>query len=106
MNDTAEKLRVAKPVEKTTERVSSMIHLGPDSTSPKTTNESGNASPHPQAAPDNNSQDHAAGRTMRRGDYDQAIRSMRDGQRRRRPNHATLSKIFLDGGRPQSRVFD
>lgn len=57
-------------------------------------------------APLINSQGQAAGRqTVNRGDLDQAIRSMRDGKRRARPNRP-LSKIFLDGGRPQSRAFD
>jgi len=55
------------------------------------------------------SQGHAAGgrQTLSRGDLDQAIRSMRDGKRRTRPDRERpLSKIFLDGGRPTSRVFD
>lgn len=52
------------------------------------------------------SQGRAAGRlTVGRGDLDQAIRSMRDGKRRARPARP-LSKIFLDGGRPQSQVFN
>jgi diaphanous 1 len=55
---------------------------------------------------DDSSQGYVAGRSMRCGDYDQAIRSMRDGQRRRRPNRPSAGKIFLDGGRPKSRVFD
>lgn len=48
------------------------------------------------------------GRSVGRGDLDQAIRSMRDGKRRARPSRP-LSKIFMDGasgGRPQSRVFN
>jgi len=53
-----------------------------------------------------NSQGRAGERqTVNRGDLDQIIRSIRDGKRRARPNRP-LSKIFLDGGRPQSRVFD
>lgn len=53
------------------------------------------------------SQSRATGRqSIGRGDLDQAIRSIRDGgQRRSRPTRP-LSKIFLDGGRPASRVFD
>ncbi|KAJ4496810.1 formin homology 2 domain-containing protein [Lentinula lateritia] len=51
------------------------------------------------------------GKSIGRGDLDQAIRSMRDGKRRARPTAARpLSKIFLDGapagGRPLSRLFD
>ncbi|KAF8827104.1 hypothetical protein HHX47_DHR5001082 [Lentinula edodes] len=51
------------------------------------------------------------GKSVGRGDLDQAIRSMRDGKRRARPTAARpLSKIFLDGapagGRPLSRLFD
>ncbi|KAJ6583786.1 hypothetical protein B0H10DRAFT_2168123 [Mycena sp. CBHHK59/15] len=45
------------------------------------------------------------GGSVSRGDLDQAIRSMRDGKRRARPSRP-LSKIFLDGGRPQSRLYD
>ncbi|TFY71361.1 hypothetical protein EVG20_g1662 [Dentipellis fragilis] len=51
------------------------------------------------------SQGRAGGLSVGRGDLDQAIRSMRTGKRRARPNRP-LSKIFFDGGRPQSRVFD
>lgn len=54
------------------------------------------------------SQGYAAGKSVGRGDLDQAIRSMREGKRRARPARP-LSKIFLDGappGRPQSRMFD
>ena len=52
-----------------------------------------------------NSQGRVGGRqTLNRGDLDQAIRSMKDGRRRARPNRP-LSKIFFDGGRPQSQVF-
>ncbi|KAJ3826405.1 hypothetical protein F5880DRAFT_95012 [Lentinula raphanica] len=53
------------------------------------------------------------GKSIGRGDLDQAIRSMREGKRRPRPAAAPrpLSKIFLDGappggGRPVSRAFD
>lgn len=57
-------------------------------------------------SPAMNSQGRAGGRqAVNRGDLDQAIRSMKDGKRRARPNRP-LSKIFLDGGRPQSRVFE
>jgi diaphanous 1 len=57
-------------------------------------------------SPPTDSQGRAGGRqTVKRGDLDQAIRSMRDGKRRTRPNRP-LSKIFLDGGRPSNRVFD
>ncbi|KAJ7490264.1 hypothetical protein B0H11DRAFT_2009814 [Mycena galericulata] len=45
------------------------------------------------------------GRSVGRGDLDQAIRSMREGKRRARPTRP-LSKIFIDGGRPQSRMYD
>ena len=58
--------------------------------------------------PTTNSQGRAAGgrHTLSRGDLDQAIRSMRDGKRRARPDRERpLSKMFLDG-RPASRVFD
>lgn len=54
------------------------------------------------------SQGYAAGKSVGRGDLDQAIRSMREGKRRARPARP-LSKIFLDGappGRPTSRMFD
>ncbi|KAK0190551.1 hypothetical protein F5146DRAFT_558282 [Armillaria mellea] len=51
----------------------------------------------------------AGGKSVGRGDLDQAIRSMRDGKRRARPARP-LSKIFLDGapsgGRPQSRFLN
>lgn len=50
------------------------------------------------------SQGRAAGKlSVGRGDLDQAIRSMRDGTRRTRPNRP-LNKIFVDGR--HSRVFD
>jgi diaphanous 1 len=53
-----------------------------------------------------NSQGRYGGRqTVNRGDLDQVIRSMRDGKRVARPNRS-LSKIFLDGGRPKSRIHD
>jgi diaphanous 1 len=49
----------------------------------------------------------AAGLSINRGEFDQAIRSMRDGRRRARPNRERpLSKIFLDGGNRQSRIMD
>jgi len=58
------------------------------------------------------SQGQAAGRnTVGRGDVDQAIRSIRDGQRRARPSRP-LSKMFLDGTtgtagvRPVSRAYE
>ncbi|TFY77061.1 hypothetical protein EWM64_g6950 [Hericium alpestre] len=44
------------------------------------------------------SQGRAAGLSVGRGDLDQAIRSMRTGKRRARPNRP-LSKIFFDGAR-------
>jgi len=57
--------------------------------------------------PTANSQNHATGRqSIGRGDLDQAIRSIRDGGQRRARPVRPLSKIFLDGGRPASRVFD
>jgi diaphanous 1 len=46
----------------------------------------------------------AAGLSVGRGDLDQAIRSMRDGRRRARPQRPA-SKIFVDGTRA-SRLFD
>jgi len=58
------------------------------------------SSPH-LLSPQGGSQGHSVGR----GDLDQAIRSMRDGNRRVRPSRP-LSKIFFDGGRPQSRMYD
>ncbi|KAJ3566776.1 hypothetical protein NP233_g6789 [Leucocoprinus birnbaumii] len=49
-----------------------------------------------------------SGKSVGRGDLDQAIRSMRHGKRRERPARP-LSKIFFDGtntiSRPQSRFF-
>jgi hypothetical protein len=72
------------------------------------------AVPHPSPQslmpPPIGSQGYAAGkRSVGRGDFDQAIRSMREGKRRARPTRP-LSKIFLDGasggGRPQSRMYD
>jgi len=48
----------------------------------------------------------AGGNTIQRGDFDQAIRGIRDGtQRRRRENHRPLSRIFVDGSR-QSRAIE
>jgi diaphanous 1 len=54
------------------------------------------------------SQGYAAGRSVGRGDLDQAIRSMRDGRRRARPDrdHRALSKIFMDGSNRQSRIYE
>jgi diaphanous 1 len=52
------------------------------------------------------SQSRAAGRSFGKGDLDQAIRSMRDGKRRARPDRRPLSKIFLDGSNRQSHVID
>lgn len=61
------------------------------------------------AKPWKKSQGYAAGQTsVGRGDFDQAIRSMREGKRRARPVRP-LSKIFLDGSnaaRPISRLVD
>lgn len=57
------------------------------------------------------SQDRVSGRsTVGRGDLDQAIRSIRDGQRRARPSRP-LSRMFLDGANDQpdrraSRAYD
>jgi len=57
------------------------------------------------------SQDRISGRsTVGRGDLDQAIRSIRDGQRRARPSRP-LSRMFLDGANDQvdrraSRAYD
>ncbi|KAG8801351.1 hypothetical protein FRC17_006672, partial [Serendipita sp. 399] len=57
------------------------------------------------------SQGRAAGNaTIGRGDFDQAIRSIREGQRRKRYDRP-VSKIFLDGAnysgaRPISRAYD
>lgn len=56
-------------------------------------------------------QDRISGRsTVGRGDLDQAIRSIRDGQRRARPSRP-LSRMFLDGANDQvdrraSRAYD
>ena len=50
------------------------------------------------------SQGRAAGLSIGRGDLDQAIRSMRDGRRRTRPQRP-VSKIFVDGART-SRLFE
>lgn len=56
------------------------------------------------------SQGSASGRlSVGRGDLDQALRSMREGKRRARPQRP-LSKIFIDGsssgGRRQSRAYE
>lgn len=56
--------------------------------------------------PPPDSQGRVGGLSVGRGDLDQAIRSMRTGKRRARPNRERpLSKIFLDGSR-QSRIFE
>jgi len=61
--------------------------------------------------PSASQQDRTSGRsTVGRGDLDQAIRSIRDGQRRARPSRP-LSRMFLDGANDQSdrrasRVYD
>jgi diaphanous 1 len=61
--------------------------------------------------PSTASQGRTIGRsTIGRGDLDQAIRSIRDGQRRARPSRP-LSRMFLDGANDQtdrraSRVYD
>ena len=56
--------------------------------------------------PPPSSQSRATGRSIGRGDLDQAIRSMRSGRRRERnPASRPLSKIFMDGSR-QSRIFE
>lgn len=56
--------------------------------------------------PPASSQSRATGRSVGRGDLDQAIRSMRSGRRRERnPASRPLSKIFMDGSR-QSRIFE
>ena len=55
--------------------------------------------------PNPSSQSRATGRSIGRGDLDQAIRSMRTGRRRERePPSRPLSKIFVDGART-SRIF-
>ncbi|KAJ3474280.1 hypothetical protein NLI96_g12545 [Meripilus lineatus] len=54
--------------------------------------------------PPPDSQGRAGGRTLGRGGFDEAIRSMRDGKRRARPGRP-LSKIFVDGAR-DSRLYD
>lgn len=51
-------------------------------------------------------QDYATSRSVARGDLDQAIRSMRDGKRRARPDRRPLSKIFMDGSSPAHRTKD
>ena len=58
----------------------------------------------PQILMPPSSQGRAGGKlSVGRGDLDQAIRSMRDGTRRPRPNRP-VNKIFVDGR--QSRAFD
>ena len=70
-----------------------------------------NGAPSGQLLQPSASQDRTSGRsTVGRGDLDQAIRSIRDGQRRARPSRP-LSRIFLDGANDQvdrraSRVYD
>lgn len=51
------------------------------------------------------SQSRATGTSVKRGDLDEAIRSMRTGRRRARIPNRPLSKIFVDGART-SRIFD
>jgi diaphanous 1 len=75
--------------------------LVPEAMSPVTPTQ-----PHPVLPPlPQSSQERAAGGKLSvgRGDLDQAIRSMRVGTRRARPNRPA-NKIFLDGR--QSRAFD
>lgn len=55
-------------------------------------------------APPPSSQGRAGGLSVGRGDLDQAIRSMRTGKRRARPQKPA-SKIFVDGTR-SSRIFE
>jgi diaphanous 1 len=70
-----------------------------------------NGAPSAQLLQPSASQDRTSGRsTVGRGDLDQAIRSIRDGQRRARPSRP-LSRMFLDGANDQvdrraSRVYD
>ncbi len=70
-----------------------------------------NGAPSSQLLQPSASQDRTSGRsTVGRGDLDQAIRSIRDGQRRARPSRP-LSRMFLDGANDQvdrraSRVYD
>lgn len=52
------------------------------------------------------SHDRSGGRSVGKGDLDQAIRSMRDGKRRARPERRPVSKIFLDGSSRQSRIYE
>lgn len=54
--------------------------------------------------PPPSSQGRAGGLSVGRGDLDQAIRSMRTGKRRARPQRP-VSRIFLDGGR-NSRIYE
>ena len=70
-----------------------------------------NGTPSSQSLQPPANRDRTSGRsTVGRGDLDQAIRSIREGQRRARPSRP-LSRIFLDGANDQvdrraSRVFD
>ncbi|KAJ6515515.1 hypothetical protein C8R45DRAFT_809608 [Mycena sanguinolenta] len=59
----------------------------------------------PDSSPQSLAPPRSHGRSVGRGDLDQAIRSMREGKRRARPSRP-LSKMFLDGGRPQSRMYE
>lgn len=54
--------------------------------------------------PPPSSQGRAAGLSVGRGDLDQAIRSMRTGKRRARPQRP-VNKIFVDGSRT-SRIYE
>ncbi|KIK67748.1 hypothetical protein GYMLUDRAFT_68769 [Collybiopsis luxurians FD-317 M1] len=62
----------------------------------------------PQATLLSPSSQSSIGRSLGRGDLDQAIRSMRDGKRRPRQAARPLSKIFLDGApnARSSRIYD
>jgi diaphanous 1 len=64
-----------------------------------------------QGQGDKRSTGYAAGHSVGRGDLDQAIRSMRDGRRRARPDRETrrpLSKMFIDGSANprRSRIYE
>jgi len=114
MHDVEAKLAVATPV-------SPPIVVPPTSAEPEkqhdTLKGSSPARPEINGAPSSQSlqppasQDRLSGRsTVGRGDLDQAIRSIRDGQRRARPTRP-LSRMFLDGANDQvdrraSRVYD
>lgn len=66
----------------------------------------GNANPSGDTLKVPTSHGRASGRSVGKGDLDQAIRSMRDGKRRARPERRPLSKIFLDGSSRQSRIYE